>query len=131
MDEEAGFIAAMLAEPDDRTVLLVYADWLDERDDPRGEYLRIVLGGPIVGDRLLRFLQISPGLDPQWRELVWSRHFRVGDSVHITVGPPAGRIVAITPDRTHATVEVPSGTGGADAVERREFPVSVLLRHGQ
>ena len=42
MNEEAGFIAALLADPDDRTVLLVYADWLQERSDPRSEYLRVL-----------------------------------------------------------------------------------------
>ena len=131
VNEEAGFIAAMLADPDDRTVLLVYADWLDEHDDPRGEYLRIILDGSFAGDRLQRFIEISVGIDHRWRELIWSRHLRVGDAVRITVGPRGGRIVAITPDRSHATVEIPLGAGGADDVERRELPVSVLLRHGQ
>ena len=40
MDEEAGFITAVLAQPKDRTAMLVYADWLDERDDRRAAYLR-------------------------------------------------------------------------------------------
>jgi uncharacterized protein (TIGR02996 family) len=132
VNEEAGFIAAMLADPDDRTVLLVYADWLDERDDPRGEYLRLILDGPLAGDRLTRFLQISVGIDYRWRELIGMRHLCVGDSVHITVGHARqGRIVAITPDRSHATVEIRSGMGAANDVERREFPLGVLHRTRQ
>jgi uncharacterized protein (TIGR02996 family) len=39
-DEEA-FLQAIRTTPDDPTVRLVYADWLEERGDPRGEYLRL------------------------------------------------------------------------------------------
>lgn len=41
MPEDEPFIRAILATPDDRTVRLVYADWLDDRGDPRAEYLRL------------------------------------------------------------------------------------------
>jgi uncharacterized protein (TIGR02996 family) len=40
MDEDAGFLQAMIAAPEDDALRLVYADWLEERGDPRGEYLR-------------------------------------------------------------------------------------------
>jgi uncharacterized protein (TIGR02996 family) len=40
MDDDAGFLRAVLAAPEDDALRLVYADWLDERGDPRGEYLR-------------------------------------------------------------------------------------------
>ena len=43
MSDEAAFLAAIAAEPADDTRRLVYADWLDERGDPRGEYLRLEL----------------------------------------------------------------------------------------
>jgi uncharacterized protein (TIGR02996 family) len=39
-NEEAAFIRAILACPGDRTPRLVYADWLDEHDDPRGALIR-------------------------------------------------------------------------------------------
>jgi uncharacterized protein (TIGR02996 family) len=35
------FIRAIIAEPDDDVPRLVYADWLDERGDPRGEFIRV------------------------------------------------------------------------------------------
>jgi uncharacterized protein (TIGR02996 family) len=38
--EEKGFLRAILNSPTDRTVRLVYADWLDERDDRKADYLR-------------------------------------------------------------------------------------------
>jgi uncharacterized protein (TIGR02996 family) len=41
MDEEAGFIAALAADSDDATTRLVYAGWLDDRDDPRAECQRL------------------------------------------------------------------------------------------
>jgi uncharacterized protein (TIGR02996 family) len=40
MNEDAAFLAAVVANPADDTNRLVYADWLDEHDDPRGAYLR-------------------------------------------------------------------------------------------
>ncbi|MFO0810388.1 MAG: TIGR02996 domain-containing protein [Gemmataceae bacterium] len=39
-DDEA-FLAAILAHPDDDLPRLVYADWLDDRGDPRGEFIRL------------------------------------------------------------------------------------------
>jgi uncharacterized protein (TIGR02996 family) len=35
------FLRAILQNPDDDTPRLVYADWLEERDDPRGEFIRV------------------------------------------------------------------------------------------
>jgi uncharacterized protein (TIGR02996 family) len=40
MSEEDALVRAILAAPDDAAPRLVYADWLEERGDPRGEYLR-------------------------------------------------------------------------------------------
>src|ERR1043165_4096287 len=41
MSEEAAFLEAMLANPNDLALRLLCADWLDERGDPRGELLRL------------------------------------------------------------------------------------------
>jgi uncharacterized protein (TIGR02996 family) len=35
------FIDAILAEPDDDAPRLIYADWLEERGDPRAEFIRV------------------------------------------------------------------------------------------
>lgn len=40
-EDELGFLQAMLAAPGDMDTLLVYADWLEDRADPRAEYLRL------------------------------------------------------------------------------------------
>jgi carbon storage regulator CsrA len=39
--EELAFLQAVLNEPDDEAIRLIFADWLEERGDPRGEFIRI------------------------------------------------------------------------------------------
>src|SRR5436190_11101373 len=41
MSDEQGFLEQLRAEPGDEVTRLVYADWLQERGDVRGEYLRL------------------------------------------------------------------------------------------
>ena len=41
MSLEASFLADIRDHPDDDTPRLIYADWLEERGDPRGEFLRL------------------------------------------------------------------------------------------
>jgi uncharacterized protein (TIGR02996 family) len=38
--EDKAFLRAIIDNPADTTARLVYADWLDDRSDPRGAYLR-------------------------------------------------------------------------------------------
>jgi uncharacterized protein (TIGR02996 family) len=38
---EDAFLRAISAAPDDADPVLVYADWLDERGDPRGEFVPV------------------------------------------------------------------------------------------
>jgi len=42
MNDDRAFLDSLIASPKDAAPWLVYADWLDERGDPRGEYLRLV-----------------------------------------------------------------------------------------
>lgn len=41
MNPEQAFLHAILDAPDDDGPRLMYADWLTERDDPRGEFIRV------------------------------------------------------------------------------------------
>ncbi len=41
--DEVAFLRAIAAEPEDDLPRLVYADWLDDRGDPRGEYIRVAV----------------------------------------------------------------------------------------
>jgi formylglycine-generating enzyme len=42
MNDEVAFLRAMQEQPGDESVRLVFADWLEERGDPRGELLRLL-----------------------------------------------------------------------------------------
>src|SRR5262245_7234302 len=65
MSEDEAFIRAIVDSPGDDTARLVYADWLDERDDPRGTYLRAEHEAVATGD-IARLRQLAVGLDPVW-----------------------------------------------------------------
>lgn len=41
MKDDAAFFKMVLANPGDEATRLVYADWLEEQGDPRGEILRL------------------------------------------------------------------------------------------
>src|SRR4051794_4488118 len=41
MSQENAFLEAIRAEPDADVHRMAYADWLSERDDPRGEFIRV------------------------------------------------------------------------------------------
>jgi|GEM_PF-1751257 len=73
MGEEGAFIRAVTASPRDGLTRLVYADWLDERSDPRGEYLRLLCAANGWSDfradreRVVAQLQeLGPELDSEW-----------------------------------------------------------------
>jgi uncharacterized protein (TIGR02996 family) len=61
MDPEQGFLQALADHPEDATTRLVYADWLEERQDPRSEYLRLLVALITFRSRHL------PGCRPEWR----------------------------------------------------------------
>src|SRR5262249_39666688 len=41
MTKAEDFLNAILANPDDDGLRMVFADWLEERGDPRGEFIRV------------------------------------------------------------------------------------------
>ena len=75
MSDELSFLRAVSASPDDDTVRLVYADWLEERNDPRAAFLRLEAaarragpgGPPALRDALHRS---RLGFDARWLALV-------------------------------------------------------------
>jgi uncharacterized protein (TIGR02996 family) len=90
MAEEAAFLAAIRAAPEDETALLVYADWLEERDDPRAEYVRLAVlvrrhlrndpGAvlPILG----RYVELECTLPVEWVYRVNGSAFDVSNLYH-------------------------------------------------
>src|SRR4051812_10672217 len=63
MSEESAFLAAIRAAPGDLTVRGAYADWLDERGDPRAAFVRLTLS---LADAASRIQELAPSLDPEW-----------------------------------------------------------------
>jgi uncharacterized protein (TIGR02996 family) len=85
MNEEAPFLDAIKANPEDLFLRLVYADWLEERGDPRSEYLRVdgklqELTGPSAPNELTagaqvrqlraRLRKLGKTLNPIWIALL-------------------------------------------------------------
>jgi uncharacterized protein (TIGR02996 family) len=72
MTEDEAFIRAIVDSPGDETPRLVYADWLDERADPRGKYLRAELKavvrktGRVKPASVRGLAKLAEGLDPVW-----------------------------------------------------------------
>jgi len=71
------FLAALAANFDDETTRLVYADWLDERGDPRGPFLRaevewarLHLDDEAFPAAMRHFSIAQRGIDPTWVERV-------------------------------------------------------------
>ena len=42
MNDEASFLQAMQKNPEDNALRLVFADWLEEQGDSRGELIRLL-----------------------------------------------------------------------------------------
>jgi uncharacterized protein (TIGR02996 family) len=65
--DDADFLRAIAEDRDDDALRLVYADWLDERADPRGEYLRLQQQ---VVRATARMEELRRQLDPAWTDAV-------------------------------------------------------------
>jgi uncharacterized protein (TIGR02996 family) len=71
MDEEQAFLRAILSRPDDRAARLAFADWLDERGDPRGEVIRLAAAGRRAGrDGKARLAELREAVAPGWWPLL-------------------------------------------------------------
>jgi uncharacterized protein (TIGR02996 family) len=73
VDEEQAFLATIRDSPADDTTRLVYADWLEERGDPRGEFLRTAVAARTAAvadaDRhrhLHRLSDLRSAISPEW-----------------------------------------------------------------
>lgn len=80
MSDEDGFLRAIDRNPDDHACRLVYADWLDERCDPRGEFLRLTC----------RLAELRDRIDPVWQQAVRDADQRT-DCVRLA----SGRVVSM------------------------------------
>jgi uncharacterized protein (TIGR02996 family) len=65
MTDDEAFIRVILDSPGDEAPRLVYADWLEERGDPRSAYLRAEREAVKTGDTS-ELAKLAVGLDPVW-----------------------------------------------------------------
>jgi uncharacterized protein (TIGR02996 family) len=80
MMDESGFLDAIRANPGDDMHRLVYADWLEERGDPRGDFLRLRIAlaatAPDHTDRVAGEHELSrlrKGCDAAWLAVIEPR----------------------------------------------------------
>src|SRR5947209_7449161 len=73
LSDDESFIRAIVAAPGDDAPRLVYADWLDERADPRGAFLRAETDAVRTARRFVkdadgerRLQEMAGTLDPVW-----------------------------------------------------------------
>ena len=71
MSDHESFTHAILAQPDDEHLRLVYADWLEERADPRGEFIRVQT---LLADAALEKTQRSELLKREHE--LWALHHK-------------------------------------------------------
>jgi uncharacterized protein (TIGR02996 family) len=132
MGDEEAFLRAIAQAPDDDAPRLVYADWLDERGDPRADYVRVVTRAAGLASRglpwddLTSALGAASGAAPAaWRD-------RVGPwfDVLLDAVVPDGAILAIKAIRertgkglAEAKAVVDALAGGGPAVVATRLPL--------
>ncbi|MEO8702039.1 MAG: ribosomal protein L7/L12 [Kofleriaceae bacterium] len=67
------FLESIVKNPDDDDARAVYADWLEQRGDPRGEYLRLESQLNLIPPRLA---VLQADIAPSWLDAV-GRHYDV------------------------------------------------------
>ncbi|MBA4189500.1 MAG: hypothetical protein C0467_16045 [Planctomycetaceae bacterium] len=88
MSDEQGFLKAINRDPKELTHRLVYADWLDERDDPRGDFIRLHLAlkatAPDHCDRVAgehELSQLRKVCEPAWLAVI-EREYALPRAAH-------------------------------------------------
>src|SRR5262245_12456619 len=79
MNEDYSFLRAIFHQPNDDAQRLIYADWLEERGDPRAEFLRLEVElQRLAKDEYKRkgtlekqIRTLRPKLDASWVARMW------------------------------------------------------------
>lgn len=108
MSDDDAFLRSIRQNPADHLRRLVYADWLDERGDPRGEYLRLAC----------RLSELRDSIDPTWRQAVRGNELRVDD-----LRLDSGRSVSLVTLRQFSVYE-----GLLEGLPTREMNAQIIDR---
>jgi uncharacterized protein (TIGR02996 family) len=106
MLDEFPFLRALYHRPDDDGLRLIYADWLDDRGDPRGEYLRREVesrgrtgSGKRKSELSARVAELAANLDSRWLGRIWqSRDMPPGVRLDLTVVADGKRSIEVRGD---------------------------------
>src|SRR5690349_11303648 len=79
MSDEAAFLKALRDNPADDTARLVYANWLDERNDPRAEFIRL---RQQHAQLTARINELAAQCDPAWLAAVGGPHTKPEEITH-------------------------------------------------
>ena len=136
MDDEAAFLAAMRAAPESRLTRHVYADWLEERGDPRHELVRVceaMRGVPVWSDD---YWQLKARRNELWTRfpIEWLEATGYDGSDYDPIfrdDVPDGvrerwRLIREFTERWHG-VSVPDVGGRSDVVAREEARLGLTL----
>src|SRR5439155_5420030 len=83
MDDERRLVDAIVAAPDDDAPRMVYADWLQQRGDPRGELIQLQCQlAAVPDDERRRAIRIAENKLLAAHEATWTR------PLHDALPPP-------------------------------------------
>jgi uncharacterized protein (TIGR02996 family) len=130
MNEEDPFLDALQSNPQDVAARLVYADWLEERGDARGEYLRLEEELERIQARLREARQ---QLDPGWLKVVSPSYLRYDLAYHLHCELPlrSGRTITLEAlDQVMTYAGLLEGTPDRESNDREiEFALREAYRH--
>jgi uncharacterized protein (TIGR02996 family) len=97
MSQERAFLQQLQANPADDATRLIYADWLEDQDDPRGRYLRLEVELAALSEQDSRYQTLEEELqglrgsiEPEWLEAAGNRYDLV-----LLAYPPHSKIPVI------------------------------------
>ncbi|MCE9564399.1 MAG: DUF1963 domain-containing protein [Planctomycetes bacterium] len=124
---EADILASVLANLGDDTAKLVYADWLDEHDDPRGKLLR----NAVTAFRDGKKMPSVPSKFKTWADLVgidlmrrlWSKTTTPFASTVLNLAKPALCVISTKAAEAKIPVGASKFGGGPDLPPNAKWPV--------
>jgi uncharacterized protein (TIGR02996 family) len=106
MGDENDFLRAILVDPGDQVPLLVYADWLEARGDPRGEYIHVraaAATNPTSRRLRSRLKQLRVAIAPGWLPLLDGAGRQQKERNLLLVPKPWRRVQSLTELRQRLT----------------------------
>ena len=139
MSEEAAFLQAISAAPEDDTARLVYADWLDDRSDPRAAYVRLEVKRHRMTTRERRkddpseqLNRLRPHATPDWlsridRTTRYSMFWPQRECENAKEAKLVGKPLALVEERGNHNTHFPKALEAGDYMYVFAFRVRLML----